>query len=109
MGAKAAQIGQIQIYGRNSEVLHLRVGGQEILLAQYFTPTFGLPDDLKGKEIFRAHRTKTLERFTQIFSCAGALEIQFGSARHEQRHSDEITGGIALACDPCAGFIVAAA
>ena len=90
-------------------MLHLRVGGQEIFLAQHFTPTFRLPDDLKGKEIFRAHRTKTLERFAQIFGGAAALEIQFGSAGHEQRHSDEITGGIALACDPGAGFIVAAA
>ena len=54
-------------------MLHLRVGGQEIFLAQHFTPTFGLPDDLKGKEIFLADRTETLERFTQIFSRAGAL------------------------------------
>ena len=41
-----------------SEVLDLRVGGEQLIGAQHIPSSLGLPDHLQGEELIRGHRSK---------------------------------------------------
>ena len=88
-----------------SEMLKIRILGDQLGGAERFAFALRLPDHLQGQQIIGSHSAEALQAVAQLISIGGGRKLQATPAGHQQSHHQIIAGGITETCRHATGGI----